>query len=77
MTWTAVSYNWSTGLVGLYVFHGAHSHEQASLEFCSSHPGENLLALVAGSHNTSSKTYPLLIPSVSELRQEEKNDTNA
>ena len=77
MTWTAISYNWSAGCTGLYVFHGPHSQSQASIEFMTRYPGENLLALVAGDHKTSSKTYPLLVPSLSNPRQEEKNDNNA
>ena len=76
MIWTAVSYNWSAGCTGLYVFHGAHSHSDASSEFTKQHPGENLLALVAGDHATSSTTYPLLAPGSPKLRQEERDDTN-
>ena len=76
MIWTAISYNWATGCTGLYVFHGSHSQSQASIEFVDRFPGENLLALVAGSHKTSSKVYPLLVPDISKLRQEEKDDNN-
>ena len=77
MIWTAISYNWATGCTGLYVFPGSHAQAQASLEFSDRFPGENLLALVAGSHETSSKVYPLLIPDMSNLKQEEKDDNNA
>jgi len=73
MIWTAVSYNWSAGLTGLYVFHGSHSHAEASKEFLDQYPGENLLGLVAGDHGSSSTTYPLLTPGAPKLRREEKD----
>jgi hypothetical protein len=76
MIWTAVSYNWSAGLTGLYVFYGSHSHSEASEEFYNKYPGENLLALVAGDHSTSSSSYPLLAPGSPKLKQEEKDDVS-
>ncbi len=76
MIWTAISYNWSASCTGFYVFDGSHSHKQASEEFFEKFPGENLLALVAGSHKTSTTVYPLLLPGALKLRQEEKNDSN-
>ena len=76
MIWTAISYNWSAGCTGLYVFYGSHSHAEASKEFLNHYPGENLLGLVAGDHKTSSTTYPLLAPGMSKFKQEEEDVGN-
>ena len=64
MIWTAISYNWSAGVTSYIVFSGAHSPATASQEFADSYPGENLLALVAGHHKTSTTTFPLTFPGV-------------
>lgn len=74
MIWTAVSYNWSVGLTSFNVFHGMHSHVEAAAQFAEKFPGENLLALVAGSHNSSTQVYPLLMPTAGEL-QSTKEDS--
>lgn len=66
MIWTAISYNWSLGITSYNVFQGQHSHAEASLQFSESFPGENLLALVAGNHSSSTKVYPLLSPYVTD-----------
>ncbi len=76
MIWTAISFNWSVGCTAFYVFNGPHSHAQASIEFFDQFPGENLLALIAGDHKTSTTTYPLLVPNAPKLTQEEKDDCN-
>jgi hypothetical protein len=68
MIWTAISYNWSCGLTSFNVFHGMHSHTDAAAQFTEKFPGENLLALVAGSHDSSTQVYPLLMPTVAELQ---------
>jgi len=68
MIWTAISYNWSAGLTSFNVFHGAHSHAEAADQFAEKFPGENILAMVAGSHNSSTHIYPLLMPTVAELQ---------
>jgi hypothetical protein len=77
MIWTAISFNWSAGQTAFYVFSGSHSHAEASEEFLSKFPGENLLALVAGDHTNRTATYPLLVPNSRKLKQEEKNDSIA
>lgn len=67
MIWTAVSYNWSVGLTSFNVFHGMHSHIEAAAQFAEKFPGENLLALIAGSHDSSTQVYPLLMPHLTDL----------
>jgi len=74
MIWTAISYNWSAGLTSFNVFHSMHSHAEASIQFAESFPGENLLALVAGDHNSSTQVYPLLMPTVAELQNMKEDD---
>ena len=64
MIWTAISYNWSAGVTSYHVFSGAHSSTDASQVFADEFPGENLLALVAGHHETSTTTFPLTFPGV-------------
>lgn len=64
MIWTAISYNWSVGLTNYFVFSGAHSATEASQKFAETYPGENLLALVAGHHATSTTIFPLLTPGI-------------
>ena len=56
--WTAISYNWSVGKTTKIVFNGANDPKLAKQEFESLYPGEDLVALVPGSHEYTS-TYPL------------------
>ena len=44
------------------VFLGPNSYEQAVEEFKKTHPGENLLALIKGNHESRHSVYPLLSP---------------
>jgi len=66
MIWTAISYNWSVGLTSYIIFHGSHSHTDASIQFAKEYPGENLLALITGKHDTSTSIYPLLSPYITK-----------
>lgn len=56
--WTAISYNWSAGKTTKIIFHGSHEANSAKQEFEIQYPGEDLVALVPGSHEYTA-TYPL------------------
>tara|TARA_R110000824_G_scaffold30481_7_gene100316 strand:+ start:1789 stop:1998 length:210 start_codon:yes stop_codon:yes gene_type:complete len=62
MIWSAISYNWSIGTTGFNVFIGPYSFEEACKYFKENYPGENLLALVKGDHETRHSVYPLTSP---------------
>jgi hypothetical protein len=56
--WTAISYNWSAATTSRIVFTASHDGDVAREEFESTHPAEDLVALVPGSHEWT-LTYPL------------------
>jgi hypothetical protein len=62
MIWSAISYNWSLGRTNFNVFIGPHSHEEAANLFKEKYPGENLLALVKGDHESRYSVHPLMSP---------------
>lgn len=67
MIWTAISYNWSAGMTSFNVFYGQYSHHEAAAKFKKEFPGENLLALITGDHRSSTYTYPLLLPYMTDV----------
>ena len=44
------------------MFIGPHSHEEAADLFKEKYPGENLLALVKGDHESRYSVHPLMSP---------------
>jgi hypothetical protein len=61
--WTAISYNWSAAIVGIYVFAGENTIAHAVRTFSLKYPGENLLALIPGDNSEGALAYQLTLPS--------------
>jgi len=76
--WTAISYNWSAAIIGIYVFVGSCFFAQAARTFSRKYPGENLLALIPGDNSQGALAYQLTLPSAitntHKLKKEKKND---
>ena len=57
--WTVISINWSVGKTSYTVFNGSNVPDIAKEEFEASYPGEVVLALVRGNHESSTATYTM------------------